>query len=472
VTFGVLTPRPLGLVTVYFAIMFAPIELVVSAHLPEPYGVASRYITEILLGIAFLFVVFGNISLRHCWYRAPLDSPLMAFLCISVISSLRHDASLLTLVLGLRPILRYLLLYYLIIGLNITMGEARGILRAGLTMATLVAAIGILQAVVGPPVTRLLLVSETHVGDTMLRTITPPQVHGKFVFSTLGRYDAFGTYMVVWLFLVFFSHQVLCLKRHRRWMLAFWFAIPLILSFSRQSWLALLIGSLVLLIVLRSRIAWHIVASISACLLILLLLAFLLFPEEIAHVDAANVGQVSLVQRLLEVASVDYLRTVAFHGGRLFVLWFVGARILQVAPWLGFGPGRFGTLTAEVLGYDAASQLGMTPGQTYLVNDVNWVTLLGQVGLLGTIAFLLMLLLVLSDACRTWTKAESPEIRGLAASVAALTVAFIVLGFFGPNLEQRVLSMYFWALAGLLVSVSRSQRPARRSRGKSGMEIA
>jgi hypothetical protein len=394
------------------------------------------------------------------WKRTPLDLPLLLLVGTGVVSAVFNQVPPIVLLMGLRITLRYALLFYLVVQIGYSTAQARRLLLYLLGMATLVIGIGLVQAIVGPPMNEFLRVSDIQLNDTTRRAIRFVMVHGRYIFSTLGRYDAFGIY-ALYILLIVLAWIINHPQRHRGWyFLGVATVIGLILSLSRQAWLAGYIALWVWAIAARKKWAALILLVLFAVPVLIVLLAFA-FPDLVRYYSASEMGEITFVSRLLSSFSEDYIRVSSSAGGRLFVLREVSQRILELSPLTGFGPGRFGTLTASYYGYSNAEILGMTQGEVYLVYDVNWVTLLGQYGTIGVIAFLLVFRAGWYKAVSLYRTATDPFVRTVALAASGIVPAFLVLGFFGPNFEQRIVAMYPWLLLALVMTLSRhsSQAP-------------
>lgn len=440
---------------VFFLILYAPFELFVQKWLPGDIGLASRYMTEIFLLIIFMALVIDRLLSQKPWRRTPLDIPLLTFIGVGILSALINHVPPLVALMGFRILLRYVLLFYLIVQIGLDHVDVRRLLIAVLCASSVVIGIGLLQGLIGPPITEILRIPDIVIGEYTVRSITGFfTAHGRYIFSTLGRYDALGMYAVVILLL---SMALYIHYPRRRVILGSLIALAgicLVLTFSRQSWVALYTALWVWFLVSHKK-KWA-----AALFLVLLIVPIILFaaiymsPAIVRYYGGEEGTHVSAIARLSEVFSPEYIHISAYYAGRLFVLRFVGTRILELAPFLGFGPGTFGTQSAAFFGFSNATLLGMTEAEGFLVNDVNWITILGQYGLLGAMAFLMILAVLFRYAWRMYKRVSNPLAKSMALAYQGCIIALLLLGFFGPNFEQRVISMYVWLIGGLLVALA------------------
>jgi O-antigen ligase len=326
---------------------------------------------------------------------------------------------------------------------------AKSFAQVCLIVASFVSLIAILQSIIGLPASIFLLPENVEIGGVLVRMGARQFLAERTrVFSTLGRYDTLGTYLSILILLITSLYWARAIPKKYY----YWFAMlslsALILSYSRQSWLVTMVGFLILM-VLHKKFHYLFSLGVFSAITILVLLVF--FSGYIYY--SSDQANVSFLNRILEPFSQRYLEISRYSYGRLFVIFEVSRRILDRAPLLGFGPGNFGTLTARFLGRDFSSLIDLNPESARLINDVNWVTILGQVGLIGTILFGIILILMIVRSRKIFRLTEDPVLRGYAGSLVAILVAFIIMGFFGPNFEVRQVSFFVWAIAGIVFSI-------------------
>jgi hypothetical protein len=441
-----------------FVVIYAPVEIFVQKWLPDGLAMASRFVSEALLLGLLLAVIADRLLSGKPWKRTPLDVPLVLFVSIGILSAVVNELPPAVLVMGLRITLRYVLLYYLIVQVGFNRRQVGHLLVALLAMAGFVMAVGLLQAAIGQPMTEFLRIPDIIYSDTAMRPLSQFVTgHGRYIFATLGRYDAFGIYSL-YIMLIVTAFMLHHRQRSNAWgWLAIASLVCLILSLSRQAWVALYVVFWVWAITGRRKWASVILLTLFVIPALIFLLA-LVYPEFIRNYSIPELSQATFASRLLSSFSSDYIRVSSSTGGRLFVLRYVSERILELVPLLGFGPGRFGTITAQYFGYRDAALLGMSQSDVYLVFDVNWVTLLGQYGSLGLVAFILIFWQAWRRAVWLYRRTDDSLSRSVALAATGIIPAFLVLGFFGPNFEQRIVAMYAWLMMALVVALSSRQK--------------
>ncbi len=440
----------------YLMVLYLPFEEFVEKWLPDgPVLYVARFGGELLLLAALLHILAQKINRGDALRWSPLDVALAAFLVVAALSTAINDVSITVAGLGLRVLLRYIAAFYIVINLDIDTAMAQKMVRGLVVTATVVSVIALFQALIGASFTEFLLPSETVIGGQVVKEAVRGQLGERTrVFATLGRYDTLGTFLTVVL-LVSGGLYTRLNRADIRLIRVLWlFALPaLALSYSRQSWVAVYVGGLTVVWFARRP---RTLAALIVVPPVLVLTTALLFPDAVAY--SSDRAQVSLISRFLEPFSPEYLDISRNRFGRLYVLLEVGARIFERALWLGFGPGSFGSLTSRFLGFESGSLVDVPEGSAFLINDVNWITLLGQVGAVGLACFVWMLVRLGRTARRVAVGADHDFVRGLALGYVGLVVAFGLLGFFGPNFEVRQVSFYFWLLGGLVVALAHREK--------------
>jgi hypothetical protein len=429
--------------------VFYPLEEFIEKWIPRGFFYeAIRYGSEIILISLLIWVTVTRSFLSGRWKSTPIDIPLFLLLLFSLLSSLFNDLPISLFLLGIRPFIRFVTVFYIIVQLGYNRMFSERFAQFCIITASTISLIAILQSIIGFPATNFLLPENVEFGGEIVRAGTRGLLASRTrVFSTLGRYDTLGTYLTIIFLLITSLYWIKSIPKKYYYLFVL-FSIPaMLLSYSRQSWLATTIGVVILMIIYkkyRNLVAIGIV-FIGGILVILLFLSRYSFYS-------GDQAEISLINRLLEPFSQRYLEISRFNYGRLFVIFDVSSRILARAPLLGFGPGNFGSLTARFFGRDFSSLIDIRPESAYLINDVNWVTLLGQIGLIGVFLFGSMLFLMILRSRNKYKVSDDLVLRGYAGSLIAIVFVFVLMGFFGPNFEVRQVSFFVWSIAGIVFS--------------------
>jgi hypothetical protein len=154
-----------------------------------------------------------------------------------------------------------------------------------------------------------------------------------------------------------------------------------------------------------------------------------------------------------------------YKNSRMYEVVNGGGAVLQQSPLIGLGPGTFGGQATfhDQAFYDRLNVglLLSDPKHTY-VADVEWMTVFGQLGLLGLLGFIALFVQIWRLAYRAFKTSNQEMTRRLALATMALVLVWIAVGFTGPNFELRPISIWIWILPGMLWSLVRQERQAAK----------
>ena len=466
-------------IVVLLLAVYTPFEEFVLKWLPGSVANGLRYGPEALILLLLAALLLRNIREGMWWKKTPLDLPAALFLIFSGLSALAYDVPAVVWILGIREFARYLLLYYVVVNTGITYRAMRVLTAALLGAAAVEAGIGLMQVVLGSEFSLFLVPQQVVVGEVLVREgFTQIITGGTRIFGTLGRYSRFGLYLGIFILLA--SGLFLCLRRRLTAMQTAGFvafaalvAPAMVLSFSRTSWLVMYAGGVVLLAVVR----WKKMLLV-ALLLPVVATAVLLSSVVIEDWRAGQAEEASLTERFASTFSPEYL-DVLFTRGRLFIVTRVAPIVLREHTWLGVGPGTMGSIATGAGTNNPGllpeyshedwldiSEVGRAASLSFL-HDVGWVSILTQIGLLGTVAYLWMICELMRTALRVFAGTDDPFLRGLSAGYVALAVAVALSNFAVFSFSLRAVSMYLWLFGGMLtahfirVRAEKSSAPAQ-----------
>lgn len=425
-------------------LIYMPFEEFLLKWVPEGSAyLGLRYGPEIGVYVMLGAVLWGRaVSGRRPWFRrTPLDLPAAIFVAVALLSAVVNGTPPLLVAHGLRWLLRYLVVYYLVVHLDWTADRRRRWIGALLAVAGLQAVIAILQSAAGKPAWDLLAADYSKRGWVTDEVKLDPN-YRRGVFATMGSYFALGTFLSLWITVALAQFWS---TARRRWLAAAaLLGVGLFLSYSRQAALGLMIAALALAWMFGRR---ALLAGVLILVLVYLGAGAWVFLTD-AYIPGSNIDR-PVHERFLGPFTREYWRIDYTFRGRSYLLFDVGGRLLRDAPLLGEGPGMFGTQASLTYGSPVYQRLKIDPRNLF---DVYWIDVLGQVGLLGVLAFLGLLWGAGAAARRRARAASDPGERGLALAVAALVLAVSVACFFGPSLSDRYLSLYLWTLVGMIAA--------------------
>ena len=432
-------------------------------------GSPARYWGEALIFIVFLHLLCRNWQAGRLWRRTPLDGPIL-LLAAAALSTLANGAPPLVGLLGIKNLIRYFFLFYVVVNLDLPPPPcfSRRLLAATVIAALIVCAIGVVQSAAGENFSKVLKPRDVYFKGKLIRESTRQDLGGTTkIFSTLGRYNHLGNFL-------FF---ILCLtlgvyleapKTDNRRLGYFFFALfclsALGLSYSRMSWIGLVLGAFFIFSLLKQYQAWIYWSVFGAVLGLSLLLA-----REVSW-KAGEAKQASLSDRYLSTFSPGKFRQ-SFKSDRLYALLTVAPRVLKRYPILGVGPG---TLASEVTGAgsgNAGDVSGALPPAVarhrQLPPDLHratsgWTSLLAQMGLLGLFAVAWLLARFFGICVAVRVSSPSPLNRGIAlGQLLGAWAGLIFQNFVSFNLINRIPMLHVWLWLGIIANelVRRGEGP-------------
>ena len=270
----------------------------------------------------------------------------------------------------------------------------------------------------------------------------------------MGRYDQLGTFLALVsaaaLGFMYYAKD----KVRKYATLVLLLSIPtMMLTYSRASWFGFLLAVIVCAIFIQKD-----KKVLAGLLTLVVLLGGYIGFKEVEVRRLIDEPSVSPINRLLEAFSERRLRSEYTGKGRLYFIIETPGAVLAHSPFVGVGPGQFGGGAAALLhntsGYDELNlPFGVygTEGQI----DNNWMSIFGETGVLGLLAYLAMFVTLLVFSRRVLKSEQSTWLaKSLALGLIGATLSFVFQGFLGTYFEMRTLAPYYWLLAALTVAAS------------------
>ena len=402
---------------------------IVADLMPADIVAASHFLSEaLLLSVSVILAVRAWAAGRLVpALRSPVTLALLAFTAIAAASAVANGVPPHIALLGFVFTLDAAALFFLpaLVGFSLRQALAAIGVVGGMVVVAAILALG--QALLTP------------------RLFGMEPVRGRFgeelrLASFFGDPNVFGSFLVIVVPFALIAAARLQ-ERRLRWLAAataFVLLLALCVSFSRGSWIALVLGvGGMLAIVDRRALLIGVVGAVLAFGTAVYMPRNLLLPDQ----PRPNIVD-STVDRVGAIGIGGDLRT-------LFVLQSIP--IIREHPLIGVGPGRFGGAVAhefptplyEEYGFE---ELFWNPSQRTVDNF--WLHLLVETGVLGAAAFLAAALIpgirILRGAQRSigW---RHLALGGIAAATAGLAVGSGTTML----LEANSIGFAFWLLLGL-----------------------
>jgi putative inorganic carbon (HCO3(-)) transporter len=399
-------PSRLTFYGLLYLILFVPVELALTNHLPS----AIKYTSDAVLALLLLFLGSGVLDRRWAFRATPVDLPVLVLGAIGLLSGFVMDVPLKILILGLRAYLEYYVVYLVAVAAPIGDDDRRRLVWVFVGWAVLLAFIGSLQKILG--------VATPHTWVEASEGITTR------VFGTMDNPNTFAGYLVGALSLF----VALLTGPNRRWqevLLAVGAVLgtfALLFTYSREGLFAFAAAMAVVGVLLDARI-----------LVVVVILAAL-----------ALIADPKIAERIAFGFSQNYVN-VSLTGGRLYY-WTHGLQLAAHHPLLGVGPGRFGGSVAKLYPSPWYLLYGVA-GMSSIDSEV--IQVLCEMGILGLLAYLWILVTMVRQAVQVVRRDPDPFWRRVAAGSAAATVGFFIQSIFASLFEVHQVVLGLWLLAGL-----------------------
>ena len=443
-----------------FLMIFIPLEPFLLKFVPDELYIYAKYFSEILI-----YLLLGSALLRRLLAgekRQPtqLDLPFALLLLVAVASAISNFVSPSIAVLGIRQIIRFMLLFFAVAVMAPDRVFLRKLVVLMLGLVLFESLLGILQAATFGALDPFLLPSERHFYESIALTGGTEQfwAPGQRVFATLGRYDQLGTFLCFFMLLLSgWIYEIQKGRWHRYFFAAFTIgAGALALTYSRASWFGFLLGFLY--IAVRVKKDKKILAVFLATVA---LIAGYTFYNGVVVRALTDLPDQTILARLLEAFSYERWRGEYYGYGRVYWMLNTPLKVVTASPIFGHGPGSYGGGAAAVLGNTKAyDELGLPFGvygtEGYI--DNNWFSLWGEIGTLGLALYIWMFVLLFRAAKTVHRGSKDPLSRGLALGFMGATLAFALQAFLGTYLEVRTISLYFWVFGALIIALGQREK--------------
>ena len=449
---------------IYFLTGYFAFEEFILKFLPVSDAVYSslRFLGETLIYVAFGKLVIHKLHRGIPFVKTAIDLPVIGFYSVVLLSMLVNSSPLMGSLYNIRPLARYIVLFYLVANSHLSERRITTLLRIILGIGIFQLAIGLIQWVGGPAAFDFFLPRKSTLGiagfTKEYRLLEIGREIGS-IYGTLGDTVIYGVFMILVL--------VIYLSRIRRLeylnllgaMVLFFFIAR---SYSRAAtFSALLAGG-----------AWYYFhygwkKTLRLALATALIFGFLLVivnPFNLEYINPRK-ARIGLIGNVTGVFSGSYVRIA--QKQRLGALIGNVPTVLVNKPILGYGADQNSTI--EGLNASQRSFLLKILSKSGF-KDVYWVAILCFYGLLGLSFFALIFYRLFRAALNFYKRPVSTPLvssrltQQIAIIMLCLVVVTTFLLFFNRTVEYRGYGFYFWLCAGLMFASDRSlptYRPLR-----------
>ncbi|MDE0396570.1 MAG: hypothetical protein OXL96_02070 [Candidatus Poribacteria bacterium] len=447
---------------IYFLTGYIAFEEFILKFLPVSDTLYSylRFLGEILIYVAFGKLVIHKLYRGIPFVKTAIDLPVIGFYSVVLFSILVNNSPLMGSLYNVRPLARYIVLFYLVANSSLSERKIETFLRIILGVGIFQLTAGLIQWVGGPAAFDFFLPRESTLnigGFTKEYRLLEIGREIGSVYGTLGDTVIYGVFMIL-VFIIYLSRirRLEYLNLLGAVVLFFFIAR----SYSRAAtFSALLAGG-----------AWYYfhfgwkktLRLAGATALVFGLLLTIVNPFNLEYINPRK-ARVGLVGNVTGVFSGDYVRIA--QKQRLGALIGNVPTVLVNKPILGYGADQNSAI--EGLNRSQRSFLLKVLSKEGF-KDVYWVAILCFYGVLGLGFFALIFYQLFRAAFNLYKRSVSTSFAGardvissrvtqqVAIIMLCLVAVTVFLLFFNRTLEFRGYGFYFWLCAGLMFASDRA----------------
>lgn len=444
---------------IFLLVLFIPFEVMLLKYLPvsENTYVLLRYAFEFFIYALFALMVFNKFSHRKKVSGSPIDTPVIIFIFLTIITIIVNHAPFFEAFVGFKSAFRFLLLFYVLINFEFNPKVLRVMLSALIAVAVLQSLLSFQQHFMGIaqfwyPRALNLTFGTKDLNFKILKGGYHGGIEQGAVIGTFGDSIALATFLVIILFIILaFLLGNYPLGKYRR--LIMWCSVVIIIvalffTYSRGS---AIIG--ILAIPVMMLLAGRTKLLSRFALFGILLFAFTLIKPALSGREGVQfvnpkfkyVDPVSNITVLMSESYADN----TFKHARGWILENVGGSLLRSVTLIGNSPANEFALQKLL----KKEMNVLTPFENFLIiNDVFWVAFIAYYGLIGMAIFMYVLFILYKTSKYVWLNTEHPIYKVVALATLTLVLASIPYSFIVATFTFRSFGIYFWLLAGLTAS--------------------
>jgi O-antigen ligase len=427
--------------------VLAPIidRFIIAPLISAQVGSIAQYFSEAVLAVigSVLLVVGVRDGRLIPALRHPATIALGAFVLLGLVSALINGVPPLTLAAGLFYTLDAVAIFYLcrLVGFS----HRQAVLAVGAVgvAVVLMALISIGQALLAPDILGLDIVKGRS-GEA-----------GR-IGSVVRNPNALGSLIALFLPITLFGSIRLPSPR-MRWAMAaaaLVLAMALLFTYSRGSWLGVVVATLAITLFLDRKV---LLAAVGVGALAFLLVNVM--PRDLLVGSSPGSVRPPLDFNIIDTTS-ERVGKLGTGGDLRTALVLNAVPILRDHPLVGVGPGRYGGAVADHFPSPVYRQYGTDKLLRYQQTVDNfWLHLLVEAGILGTAAFVALIgVEVVGLARRARRVVESRYV--MTAGILVATAATIVITGTTMGLEANTVAFMFWFVLGIGSLYAAQPQPA------------
>jgi hypothetical protein len=439
--------------------VYIPFEEFILKWFNSPLYEFLRFGWEFLLLFMLSIILLNKVLKTGKILKTPIDFWLISFICSALGSLAINNISLFLGILGLRTLLRYVILFYLLTNLNWDEKYTKRLLKWICGVIVIQCLISFLQFVGGGKVFSFFAPKDVKIADMLIRQ-GYTSIYGErlMVFGTMARYNLLGNFLCFFalLFLGIYYETKFGQIKKLNWQSFFLITfIVLLLTTSRQSWLGLYLGLLFMYWIKKKKIKVFLIGLVPVFVTLFL---WLIFAESDLYQPSTNPLE-NAIKRYLQIFTSRYIEG-SHRGDRLGVTIGVSKEVMSKSPLFGFGSGIVEYGQVEKLQKKATTlrDIMVDPFMKQFIGDVGWVAILTQFGFLGLLSFVMMIFSITKIALQLYHNSQDSYLRGLSLGYLGAVAGIMIENFFCYNFTYRPVSFYFWLFSGIIVNFYRQKK--------------
>jgi hypothetical protein len=434
---------------------------------PEKIFFYSRFLSELSIYIAFILVVANKLFKRIPLSRTPLDLPILFFIGSAVISIIVNHSPIFGSIVNLRPLLRFILLFYLIVNLKITVNQASKITHSIIWAGTLQVAIGMLQYLSRGALDNLLLPRATDIdigGVSKTYILLKTGREAGSIYAAAGDTVIYSVFLVlIFILIISKQHTLFFVKNKKNTVLIkdkfarnkknitkilpliriLFLFIAIALTYVRSSLFAAIIIGLRHSARTFGRVKTFIVLFLA---MVLVIIVFTAIPPE--FISEAKSTQKSIFSDISGIFTPEYINVAKKQ--RLGALIGIVPTVIFNKPILGYGADQISAID----GLNASKISFLTKVWTEEgFKDVYWAAILTFYGLAGLISMAWMFWRLYYCARMIYKFSNQQITKEISLAVRYIVISTSFLLFLNRAIEFRIYGFYFWLLPGLMFSL-------------------
>ncbi len=345
----------------------------------------------------------------------PIDMPLLFFMCIGLLLAAVVSPKIKPAIDGYRAVCQFMLWFFVIVRLIENDGDFRTLYFTLSGLAVIIGLHGIYQYVTKAPIPEQWVAqAEMGVRTRAYSIFGSPNVMGAFLVMTAPMLAALAYYSKkLWIkCLMWGAVGVLCLST--------------LFTFSRGAWFGLTIAVVVFSLLVDRKLL--LIAGVA-------ILGVILCVPEISN-------------RITFLFTADFVKASS-TGGRS-ERWHLGIQLWRQNRLFGFGLGRYGGAIAM--------QNQEIDDLLYYYMDNYYLKTLVEMGLIGLISYVWLLLRNLLWSLRSLFKTQKNKMSVLSAGIVAGQLGVLAHSFFENIFEVPYMNAYFWGLSALVMYLGYTRR--------------